>query len=101
MASQAYFATDGVEADFYDCIDAAAAGESPATNPEKWRRIEIPAVYEWFLVSRAASLLLPGEGQSDKARAEEVASAKTLDYALYRERNARCGRMRKPKVFTR
>ncbi len=101
MPTQAYFETDGVEGDFYDCIADAAAGESPATNPEKWRRIEIPAAFESFLVARAVSILQLGEGQSDKARAEEKSASLILDELIYRERNARGGRANRPRVFTR
>jgi hypothetical protein len=100
MPNQAYF-DDGDEGDFYDCLEDTLAGESPITNPEKWRRIDWPAVFEPFLVSRAVSILLVAEGQSDKARSEERAAGALLEELVYRNRNARAGRLQRPKVFTR
>lgn len=101
MPSQAYFAIDGVEGDFYDCIAAAAAGESPATNPEKWRRVDIPAAFEEYLIERAVAILQVGEGQSDKSRAGSKDASAILEELIYRERNVRSGRLNRPKVFTR
>ena len=101
MATQVYFLTDGVEGDFYDCITDAAPGESPATNPEKWRRVDIPEVFAPFVISRAVSILQVGEGQSDKARSEEKQAAQILEELVYRNRNANAGRLNRPRVFAR
>lgn len=67
MPSQAYFETDGV-GDWYACIQATSAGESPSSAPDKWMKLEIPAIFEAYLVDKAVALLLTGEGQSDKRR---------------------------------
>lgn len=101
MPTQTYYSSDGVEGDFFDCVADAAAGESPDTHPTKWSRIDIPALFESFLVSRATALLQTGEGQSDKALAESKVAVTLLSELIYRDRNERGGRINRPKVFTR
>lgn len=82
MPFQAYFESEGV-GDWYDCIEAASPGESPAVAPEKWQKVEIPAILERFIVERAVSLLLGGEGQIDKRRAQERMATDALDDTIY------------------
>jgi hypothetical protein len=82
--SQVYF-----EGDFWTCIVATNAGESPATHPEKWRRIDIPLESVRFLAQSAYAQLLEGDGQSDKRRLEEQLADKRLTEGLmsmYRNR---------------
>lgn len=66
MASQVYF-----EGDFWDCILPTGPGETPATSPTKWRRVEIPRAALRFITVAAYASALPGDGQTDKAFAEE------------------------------
>lgn len=75
MASQVYFAGD-----WYECITAAAAGESPSVAPEKWVKLEIPQYLADALVEESLSRLMPRSGQTDK----RVVQAKFVDSALYR-----------------
>ncbi|MBF8281271.1 MAG: hypothetical protein HW378_186 [Anaerolineales bacterium] len=74
MASQVYYAGD-----FYDCIVATAPGESPATHPAKWARVEIPRLFERALVQGAFAETLLREGQMDKRRGEEALFKDDLD----------------------
>ncbi len=80
MAAQAYW-----EGDWYVCLVATAAGESPGTHPSKWAKLTIPAKFERYLVQAAYAGLLPGEGQNDKAGAER----RQAD-ALLQETRHRC-----------
>jgi hypothetical protein len=69
MGSQTYFVNaDGV-GDFYECVSAASPGQSPATHPAKWVKIEIPAFLREAVVEIAAGQLLQVDGQSDKRAA--------------------------------
>jgi hypothetical protein len=99
MASQAYFAADGI-GDWYECLATTAFGESPASRPDLWQKLEIPVWFEPFLVSRALSLVLIDEGQNDKARAEAQIAEAMLQEIVYRDRAER-GRLSKPRVFAR
>lgn len=74
MATQAYFSGD-----WYQCIVATSAGESPATNPEKWAKMEIPAIAEDYLVEKAVALLLQADGMQDKRMQAEGLAKMALD----------------------
>lgn len=77
MASQAYY-----QGEFYDCVVASAAGETPTTHPENWLRVEIPRDAAAFVVQKAYALLLSSEDQEDSRRAAEREATKTLDGAI-------------------
>lgn len=82
MPHQAYFEVEGV-GDWYECIEAASPGESPAVAPAKWRKLEWPAILEAYLVDRACALLLSGDGQQDKRRSMERSAVDQLDEAIF------------------
>jgi hypothetical protein len=98
MPSQAYFEIDGV-GDWYACIQATSAGESPATAPDKWVKLEIPAIFESYVVEKVTALLLVQEGQSDKRRAQEQAAAIELEELEFRHTER--GDYARPEVMTR
>lgn len=77
MASQIYFLGE-----FYDCLVPSGPGESPTTNPQNWRLVEIPRDSATFIVQQAYSLLLSADGQDDKRRAAERAADKNLADAI-------------------
>jgi len=100
MPSVVYFVDTDGKGDWYRCISAASAGESPATHPAKWDKIDIPSAFKRYLVSRMTSICQKGDGQNDKARAELGESAALIDDAIMRELKTR-GRMRRSQVFSR
>lgn len=77
MASQIFY-----NGEFYDCLVTSEAGQSPTTHPENWRRVEIPRDAGNFVVQRAYSLLLSGDGQEDKRRSAERAATTALQEAI-------------------
>jgi len=80
MASQAYY-----NGDWYECVSDTTAGESPSTNPEKWRVMDIPSQFERFIVQAAYEKMLPGEGQTDRRRGERYTASQILDETIYKE----------------
>jgi hypothetical protein len=64
MSDQCYF-----EGDFYQCTAATSAGESPASAPAKWGKVQIPAQWRWMLARLTYANLLELDGQTDKAMA--------------------------------
>lgn len=72
MADTIYF-VDPVtgHADFYQCIIPTTPGQSPATNPEAWSRVQIPKMWRKALVRLTYSNLLDMDGQTDKALAQK------------------------------
>lgn len=98
MPSQAYFEVDGV-GNWYACVQATSAGESPETAPDKWLLLEIPALFETYLVERVTALLLVQEGQLDKRRAQERIAAEELEELIYRHTER--GDFERPEVMVR
>ena len=72
--TQAYF-----NGDFYDALELSNPGESPSVAPSKWDKVEIPKLFERYLVRRAYSLALLADGQNDKSAAEERAAMGMLE----------------------
>jgi hypothetical protein len=63
--------TQDFEGDYWLVLDTTAAGESPITAPEKFSRSEIPEFLAEFIVQGARIAYLKGEGQLEKALAED------------------------------
>lgn len=66
MASQVYF-----QGWFWDCVETTSPGETPATAPTKWRRVDLPRDCMRFVPQGTLALLLDGDGQGDKRLAAE------------------------------
>lgn len=100
MADQCYF-TDG---EFYQCVTATTAGESPTTAPTKWRRIQIPKDWRWVLAQLTYAHLLEMDGQLDKANAVRARAreggGQSLEALIRKEAN-RQGHLHRPDVQTR
>jgi hypothetical protein len=64
MPSQCYF-----NGDFYQAKAATTAGQSPATHPELWSKVQIPARWRWLLSRLTYANLLELDGQTDKSAA--------------------------------
>lgn len=86
MADQCY---QGGE--FYQCVTATVAGESPSTAPTKWARVQIPARWRWMLAKLTYANLLELDGQKDKALAERAVAIgderRGLDFVIRTEAN--------------
>lgn len=86
MSNQCYF-----NGDFYQCVTATTAGESPTTAPAKWRKVKLPSKWRWVLAQLTYAHLLRLDGQTDKANVERnVATARDrvgLDELIRQEAN--------------
>lgn len=58
MASQAYF-----QGDFWECVSAAAAGESPATHPAKWNLLALPEEWLPYLEEESVAFVMQALGR--------------------------------------
>jgi hypothetical protein len=95
MASQCYY-----NGDFWVATESVAAGQSPGTHPAKWRKLAIPHQFREYLMAEAAALLMPGEGQHDKATLMKAASYDRAQDAILNEARTN-GRGHQPTVMTR
>lgn len=70
VGEQVYFNNSNTEkGDFYNCIASAAAGDTPATDTDKWERVEIPLAFYAPLTGLAAGLVTVGENHPSKTAA--------------------------------
>lgn len=58
------------DGNFYLCLDAASAGETPATHPAKWELQVIPVEFQRYLEQGAYADWLPSDGQNDRRQVE-------------------------------
>lgn len=70
VGDQILFNSSGSVKNFYECVTATSAGESPNTAAAKWSLIEIPYLFQPYLVNGAYSDFLIMDGQTDKAGAQ-------------------------------
>lgn len=64
---QIYFVDSNSVGNFYKCIVATSAGESPETTPASWDLIEIFDTFFQYCVYRAFADWLVSDGQQEKA----------------------------------
>lgn len=104
MAKQCYFGT-GLEADFYQCVTATVAGESPTTAAAKWRKIRLLERWRFALAQLTYANLLRLDGQTDKAAVERNAAygrdSIGLDDLVRNEAQAEHNRKHHPRPSTR
>jgi len=77
VGDQIYFSSSTTRGNFYDCIEAATAGESPDDEPDHWRLVEIPALFRRYLEQGVYADTLPGD-QENERRSFEAALAERL-----------------------
>jgi len=63
--------TQDYEGDYWLVLDTTAAAESPITAPTKFARLEIPNFLGEFIIAGARIAHLKGDGQLEKALAED------------------------------
>lgn len=75
-----YFAGDttDLEGDFWNCIANTTAAQSPATNPEKWQRLEFPLWLRTPVARRAFADWLRYNGTREDALREDGAADDSL-----------------------
>lgn len=64
---QVYYTTSAGVGNFYDCVTATSAGESPVSAAAKWSVVEIPYIFGAAMTWHAYADLLAADGQADKA----------------------------------
>jgi hypothetical protein len=79
VGDQVYFTTTAGIGNFYTCTATASAGDTPATDTDKWSIVEIPLAFEGYLIQAAFAKALVGEEDSNR-RAQALSAAQ--DYLV-------------------
>ena len=66
VGDQIYFEASNGVGNFYDCIVATTAGQSPTTTPASWDLVELPLRLQQGLVCYGAGMALTGDEQDDR-----------------------------------
>lgn len=79
VGEQVYFEPAGSRGNFYNCITATSAGQSPTTHAAKWDLVEIPEMFRGYLEWQTYANTLPFniDGQRNETRALALATADT------------------------
>lgn len=72
MSNQAYF-----NGNFYQAVAATTPGQTPASNPALWRKVQIPKKWRFALARLTYANMLEIDGQLDKAMAVREAALTT------------------------
>jgi hypothetical protein len=95
MDNQIYF-----NGDFWQCVTATTAGESPTSAAAKWRKLRIPKEWRRVLAKLTFANLLELDGQTDKAKIHRDTGEALLDdlvrQAAAQELNSRNGSVHLP-----
>jgi hypothetical protein len=75
---QVYYTDQRGVGNFFNCLLATAAGESPGVRPDAWRLIEIPYIFQNFLTWGTHADWLELDGQADKAGAAALRAFEML-----------------------
>lgn len=68
VGDQIYFTDSSGNSNFWRCVVATTAGQSPSTTPASWSIREIPEPMFWAAVWNAYADWLTSDGQGDKAQ---------------------------------
>lgn len=81
VGQQVYYSGGTERGNFYDCITATSAGETPLTAAAKWSIVEIPRIFHKPLVHGMAAAWVrgPGGGTLEEAAAYESFARDALD----------------------
>lgn len=79
VGDQILFNSSGSVKNFYTCATATSAGESPNTHASKWTLLEIPYLFQPYLVHGAFADVLRMDGQMDKAHQQERLAEQYLE----------------------
>lgn len=78
---QIYFQSGAARGNFYDCVTATTAGESPLTAAAKWSLVEIPFTFRGYLIHGAAEDYLRPNGELSVADREGRAARDACEQA--------------------
>jgi hypothetical protein len=82
VGQQVYFTDSSGNGDFYKCIVATTAGQSPSTTAASWQLLPLYNVFFQYCVYRTFADWLVSDGQQDKAAAMQATADQKLADAI-------------------
>lgn len=68
VGDQVYFYSASIRGNFYTCTATASAGDTPATDTDKWTVVEIPEQFQGGLIWSVYAKALVADERADEAR---------------------------------
>lgn len=79
---QIYFTEASGNKNYYRCVSATTAGQSPITHAAKWSRRDVPHLFFEYVIQGAFSDWLRADGRRDEASRELAAANELLSNSL-------------------
>jgi hypothetical protein len=70
VGAKVLFTPTGGVVNLYECVTATTAGQSPESSAAKWALVEIPKIFEGYMIWSAYAKSLPGEGDAAGKKAD-------------------------------
>jgi len=70
--------TVGTTKNYWTCVSATSAGQSPTTHPDKWVKAQIPLIFQNYLAYGTVADALRMDGQPDRAALMDQMAADAL-----------------------
>jgi hypothetical protein len=68
--------------DFWQCLEATTAGQSPATHPAKWTKKDVPYIFATYISRGMYADWLRSELQTEAAQVAEQEAQAMLDLEI-------------------
>ena len=78
VGDQVYFSSDTIPGNFYECLVATTAEQSPGTTPASWSKVEIPYIFGRYLAQGAYADYLTGDQRNESKSNEELFATELL-----------------------
>lgn len=79
VGDQIYFTNSDGDSDYYKCLVATSAGQSPDTTPTSWEVLPIYSAFFHYCVYQAFGNWLISDGQMDKAQGAYAIAQRRMD----------------------
>ena len=73
-----YFSSATIPGNFYECLVATTAEQSPGTPPASWSKVEIPYIFGSYLAQGAYADYLTGDQRNESKSNEELFATELL-----------------------
>lgn len=80
VRNQMYYTDPSGHGNFFNCLAPSTPNQNPTSNPANWSEVELPYTFRQYLIQGGYADWLRGDGQTDKATAEETIAEQMLEF---------------------